>query len=81
MIGEGLFSNSDYKVGDHIADYKGELIFNLEADRRVDAGKEGYMIHVSNNTKLDCYDTCRRGECKASIKQIVAPMYNRSNGY
>jgi len=33
------------------------------------------MIHVSNNTKLDCYDTCRRGECKASIKQIVAPMY------
>ena len=24
------------------------------------------MIHVSNNTKLDCYDTCSRGECKAS---------------
>jgi hypothetical protein len=39
LIGEGLFSNSDYKVGDHIADYKGELIFNLEADRRVDANK------------------------------------------
>ena len=48
------------------ADYKGELIFNLEADRRVDAGKGGYMIHVSNNTKLDCYATCRREECKAS---------------
>ena len=37
FIGEGLFSNSDYKVEDHIVDYKGELIFNLEADRRVDA--------------------------------------------
>ena len=49
MIGEGLFSNSDYKVGDHIADYKGELIFNLEADRRVDANKLGYMIHVFNS--------------------------------
>ena len=48
LIYEGLFSNSDYKV---IADYKGELIFNLEADRRVDANKWGYMIHVSNNTK------------------------------
>jgi hypothetical protein len=49
LIGEGLFSNSDYKVGDHIADYKGELIFNLEADRRVDANKCGYMIHVFNS--------------------------------
>ena len=80
LIGEGLFSNSDYKVGDHIADYKGELIFNLEADRRVDAGKGGYMIHVSNNTKLDCYDTCRRGECKASKANSSTNVFNSITG-
>ena len=54
--------------------------FNLEADRRVDAGKGGYMIHVSNNTKLDSYDTCRRGECKASKANSSTNVFNSITG-
>ncbi len=55
------------KVGDYIADCKGELIFNLEADRKVDANKWGYMIHVSTILAED--------ENVRQVKQIVAPMY------
>jgi hypothetical protein len=80
LIGEGLFSNSDYKVEDHIADYKIELIFNLEADCRIDVGKEGYIIHVSNNTKLDCYDTCSRRECKASKANSSTNVFKSITG-
>ena len=34
LIGDGLFSNINYEVGDHIADYNGEVISHEEAERR-----------------------------------------------
>jgi len=66
LLGDGLFSNIDYKVGDHIADYHGELIFEAEAERRTAAGKGGYMIYISIEVRMDCFSTCQSGDCKAS---------------
>jgi len=34
LIGDGLFSNIDYEIDDHIADYNGDLISLEEVERR-----------------------------------------------
>ena len=50
MIGDGLFSRRAYDVGDHIADYNGDLISVVEGNRRDERGHGGYMIYI-NQTK------------------------------
>lgn len=80
LLGDGLFSNIDYKVGDHIADYHGELIFEAEAERRTAAGKGGYMIYISNEVRMDCYTTCQSGDCKASKANSCTNALNSVTG-
>jgi len=66
LIGEGLFARIVIQNGAHIADYNGDLISVDEAELRNDRGQGGYMIYINDTTRLDCYDKCRRGLCKAS---------------
>jgi hypothetical protein len=76
LIGDELFSIMDNKVGDHITDYHSELIIQEEALRRTDAGRGGYMIHISQTAKLDCYATCQRGECKANKANSITNAFD-----
>ena len=76
LIGDGLFSNIDYNAGDHIADYVGELISAVEALRREEAGRGGYTIYITETVKMDCYDACVRGDCKASKANSSTRAFN-----
>lgn len=76
LIGDGLFSNRDFNIGDHIADYNGEIITDEERNRRDAAGRGGYMIKISNNMHKDCYATSIRGDCKASKANSATNAFN-----
>lgn len=66
LIGEGLFSNIDYNVGDHIADYNGEIISAEEGEDRDERGHGGYMHHINATTRMDCFVNAMNFRCKAS---------------
>lgn len=66
LIGEGLFSNINFNVGDHIADYNGEIISAEEGELRDERGHGGYMHHINATTRLDCYENAMNFRCKAS---------------
>ena len=51
-IGDGLFSRKSYKVGDFIAEFRGEIISEAEYCRRVRNGKGGYAIRICATRKL-----------------------------
>ena len=76
LIGEGLFARIVIEKGAHIADYNGDLISVEEAQLREDRGYGGYIIHINETTRMDCYDKCRRGLCKASKANSSTRSFN-----
>ena len=66
MIDDGLFSRRAYDVGDHIADYNGDLISVVEGNRRDERGHGGYMIYINQTKYMDCFYNCMNHRCKAS---------------
>lgn len=69
-IGLGIFCSLDLqksKRGIALATFVGEIITRVEGANRSDSGRGGYQLRLSADCILDCYDTCRRGECKASL--------------
>jgi hypothetical protein len=51
-------SDPVFKTGQKVAPYGGEVISHAEADRREDAGKGGYMVHVNKDIVLDAPKSC-----------------------
>lgn len=80
MIGDGLFSRRSYDVGDHIADYNGELINAEERELRDRRGHGGYMLHINRTTFIDCYNNCMNFRCKASKANSSFNIANQGRG-
>lgn len=66
LIGEGLYSNINYNIGDHIADFNGVLISAEEGELRDEQGHGGYMHHINATTRMDCFENAMNFRCKAS---------------
>ena len=79
MIGDGLFSRRAYDIGDHIADYNGELISVVEGDQRDARGHGGYMIYINQTTYMDCFVNCMNFRCKASKANSNFKAINTNN--
>jgi hypothetical protein len=65
-IGLGLFSRIQYKKGDVIAWFNGEIISQEEMLQKEEEGKGGYVVYICENVLLDCYEKCKDMICLAS---------------
>ena len=78
-IGNGLFSSRDIMSGTHIVYFVGELLTDPQVikTRRQRNEKGGYVLsNVTETVGLDCYDTCSRGQCLASMSNCPKDCYN-----
>lgn len=54
---KGLFTTITIKKGTLIIEYKGELIDWKEYEKRVLAGKDGYLFYISKKHCIDAFST------------------------
>jgi hypothetical protein len=81
-IGQGLFSNLNFKKGDAIAVFRGVIISATELDVETEQGRGGYAILLRNKAvrneageiierlidrRLQCYDHRHDGRCLGSV--------------
>ena len=74
--GRGLFTTIDIQQGDLIAQYKGELISDKEADRRIKTGNDRYFMNDPISGKI--FD-CERVECFAKYANDAYNTRFRNN--
>lgn len=55
--GKGLFTKSQFKRGDEICEYEGEILPWAECQKRADQGYEGYVFFITRNRCIDAYFT------------------------
>ena len=73
-IGQGLFSKIAFLPNDLIAEFCGEIISIADYTHRLNAGRGGYGVALSNNYVMDCYDYL--DACKASRANDYRNLYN-----
>jgi SET domain-containing protein len=74
-VGKGLFAKSEYKKGDEIIQYRGDLISVQQYQEREQNMEGGYCIQISKDQVLDCYRAMQRGECLASMTNCPSNAY------
>jgi|GEM_PF-274486 len=55
--GNGLFALVEYKRGDIVCEYEGEMVTWAECEKRSKEGHEGYVFFISKNRCVDAYFT------------------------
>ncbi|MBK7964796.1 MAG: SET domain-containing protein-lysine N-methyltransferase [Bacteroidetes bacterium] len=55
--GKGLFALVEFKRGDIVCEYEGEIVTWAECERRSNEGHEGYAFFMTNNLCVDAYFT------------------------
>ena len=55
--GKGLFTNRDFKKGERIVEYLGEIISWQECDVRAERDEGGYVFYVSRKKCIDAFHT------------------------
>lgn len=55
--GKGLFTNRDFKKGDFIVEYLGEIINEAECDKRAEKDQYGYIFYISKQNCIDAFHT------------------------
>lgn len=55
--GNGLYALKEYRRGDIVCEYEGEIVTWAECERRSDQGYEGYVFFFSKNRCVDAYFT------------------------
>ena len=78
-IGNGLFSSRDIPPNTHIVYFVGENIGDpiLIKNRRNRSERGGYLLTNATVTNaLDCFDTCKLGQCLASFSNSPRNCYN-----
>jgi SET domain-containing protein len=56
--GKGLFAKRDFKKGERILEYLGEIITDAECDRRAEEHDQyGYIFYISKKKCVDAYHT------------------------
>ena len=53
--GKGLFSLCDFKKGERVIEYLGEIITDKECDRRAEKDEYGYIFYISKNRCVDAF--------------------------
>lgn len=53
--GKGLFTLKDFKKGDRIIEYLGEIITEAECDRRAEKDEYGYIFYISKRRYIDAF--------------------------
>lgn len=53
--GKGLFAKCDFKKGDLIVEYLGEIITEKELDRRAENDEYGYAFYISKRKCIDAF--------------------------
>ena len=79
-IGEGLFTSKTIKVGDIIDFFNGIIITHNEAITRTKNNMGGYIIYINKDWCMDCYETCKMGECLASKSNNSLRLTNKFTG-
>jgi SET domain-containing protein len=74
-VGKGLFAKSEFKKGDEIIHYRGDLISLQHYQDRERNMEGGYCIQISKDQVLDCYRAMQRGECLASMANCPSNAY------
>lgn len=75
-----MFAKDIILKGEIIDYFVGELISHAEADKRTEDDKGGYIIYLDINYCVDCYETCRIGECLASKSNTPVGLINADTG-
>lgn len=55
--GKGLYALKEFRRGDVICEYEGELVTWAECEKRSDEGHEGYVVFITKNRCVDAYFT------------------------
>lgn len=55
--GKGLFTKRDIKKGERIIEYLGEIVTEVELDRRAENDIYGYAFYISKRKCIDAYYT------------------------
>ncbi|MBL7922655.1 MAG: SET domain-containing protein-lysine N-methyltransferase [Bacteroidia bacterium] len=55
--GNGLFTLKEFKRGDIVCEYEGEIVPWSECEKRAEKGHEGYVFFFSRNRCVDAYYT------------------------
>ncbi|MFN8153886.1 MAG: SET domain-containing protein-lysine N-methyltransferase [Bacteroidia bacterium] len=55
--GNGLYALKEFRRGDIVCEYEGEIVTWAECERRSDQGYEGYVFFFSKNRCVDAYFT------------------------
>jgi SET domain-containing protein len=55
--GKGLFAKREFKRGDIVCEYEGEIVPWSECERRSDEGHEGYVVFITKNRCVDAFFT------------------------
>ena len=55
--GKGLFTKRDFKKGERILEYLGEIITDAECDIRAEKDQYGYIFYISKKKCVDAYNT------------------------
>ena len=53
--GKGLYTKRDFKKGDRLIEYTGEIITEKELDARAEKDIFGYAFYISKNKCIDAY--------------------------
>lgn len=55
--GNGLYALKEFRRGDIVCEYEGEVVTWAECEKRSDEGHEGYVFFFSKNRCIDAYFT------------------------
>lgn len=83
QIGNGLFSTVPYKPGNHIVNFVGEVIRDVNiVNEKTAAGRGGYLLGTTGATNmyLDCNTNAKRGLCLASMANCPYRCRNAITG-